>query len=54
MPRTHGYAPMGERCVGKHDRHVKGRIHGIGALLDAGLLTVCLFNGSINADVFLA
>ena len=21
MPRTHGYAPVGERCVGKHDGH---------------------------------
>ena len=25
MPRTHGYAAVGERCFGKHDWHAKGR-----------------------------
>jgi transposase len=54
MPRTHGYAPVGERCFGKHDWHAKGRTNVIGALLGAYLLTVCLFSGSVNADVFLA
>ena len=54
MPRTHGYAPVGERCFGKHDWHAKGRTNVIGALLGTYLLTVCLFSGSVNADVFLA
>ena len=54
MPRTHGYAPVGKRCFGKHDWHAKGRTHVIGALLKSCLLTVCLFTGSINTDVFLA
>jgi transposase len=54
MPRTHGYAPIGERCFGKHDWHAKGRTNVIGALLGACLLTACLFSGSINANVFFA
>lgn len=54
MPRTHGYAPIGSRCVGKHDWQAKGRTNVIGALLGSCLLSVCLFNGSINSDVFLA
>ena len=33
MPRTHGYAPVGERCVGKHDGHRQRRTNVIGALL---------------------
>jgi hypothetical protein len=54
MPRTHGYAPIGERCFGKHDWHAKGRTNVIGALLATTLLTVTLFTGTINADVFFA
>jgi transposase len=54
MPRTHGYAPIGKRCMGKHDWHAKGRTNVIGALLSSCLLTATLFAGSINADVFFA
>ncbi len=54
MPRTHGYAPVGERCFGKHDWHAKGRTNVIGALLAGCLLTACLFSGPVNADVFVA
>jgi transposase len=52
--RTHGYAPVGERCVGKHDGHAKGRTNVIGALLASCLLTTTLFTGTITADVFFA
>ncbi len=52
MPRRHGYAPVGERCGGKQDWHARGRTNVIGALLGAGLLTVSLFQGPVNADVF--
>lgn len=52
MPRTHGYAPVGERCFGQHDWNAKGRINVIGALLNNELLTVTLVDGSIDADVF--
>jgi transposase len=52
MPRTHGYAPVGERCFGEHDWGAKGRTNVIGALLAGCLLTVSLFSGSVNADVF--
>ena len=54
MPRPRGYSQKGERCYGTHDWHAKGRINAIGALLGALLLTVSLFTGSINSDVFYA
>lgn len=54
MPRTHGYARIGKRCFGKHDWHAKGRTNVIGALLGMNFLTVTLFTGTINADVFFA
>ena len=53
-PRTHGYSPRGERCYGVHDWHAKGRINAIGAILGFVFLTVTLFEGSINSDVFYA
>lgn len=54
MPRTHGYAPIGKRCIGTHDWYAKGRTNVIGALLASCLITATLFTGSINADVFFA
>jgi transposase len=54
MPRQYGYAPVGQRCAGKQNGHAKGRTHVIGALLGSHLLTIGLFKGSINADVFSA
>jgi len=54
LPRTHGYAPIGKRCVGKHDWQSNGRTNVIGALLSSCLLTAALFTGSVNADVFFA
>jgi transposase len=52
MPRTHGYAKTGERCVGIQDWQSKGRINAIGAILGFVFLTVCLFETTINADIF--
>jgi len=52
MPRTHGYAPKGERCYGTHDWGAKGRTNAIGALLGAVLLTISLFECNVNTDVF--
>lgn len=52
MPRRHGYAPVGERCGGRQDWQARERTNVIGALLGAGLLTVSLFQGAVNADVF--
>lgn len=54
MPRTYGYALKGLRCFGKHDWHAKGRTNVIGALVSHHLLTVSLFSGSINANIFFA
>ena len=51
-PRTHGYAPIGQRCHGTHDWHAKGRINAMGALIGKLLVTVGLFEVNINADVF--
>lgn len=52
MPRTHGYAPKGNRCYGVRDWHARGRTNVIGALLGAALITTCLFDTMINADIF--
>ena len=54
MPRTHGYAAKGVRCIGIQDWQAKGRTNAIGALLGKALLTVALFTFNINADVFTA
>ena len=52
MPRTHGYAIKGQRCYGTHDWGAKGRTNAIGALLSGIILTVSLFNTTINTEVF--
>ncbi|XOF35395.1 MAG: IS630 family transposase [Candidatus Electrothrix sp. YB6] len=54
MPRTCGYAPVGERCSGIHNWREKGRINAVGALSGKNLLTVTLFDGTVNSDVFYA
>ena len=54
MPRTHGYAVKGARCIGTQDWQAKGRTNAIGALLGKTLLSVALFAVNINADVFTA
>ena len=52
MPRTHGYAPKGERCHGSHDWQARGRINVIGALLAGVLLSVGLTEANVDADIF--
>lgn len=52
MPRTHGYSLKGERCYGRHDWHAKCLSNVIGALLEQVLLSSCLFNCTIDSDVF--
>ena len=54
MPRTYGYSVKGKRCYGTQDWHAKGRTNAIGAMTDFMLLTVALFEGNINGDVFYA
>ena len=52
MPRTHGYALKGQRCYGVQDWGARGRTNVIGALLGSCLLTVTLFQGTINTAIF--
>ena len=54
MPRTHGYAPKGQRCFGRQDWHAKGRVNVIGAIIGKLFLTVSLFEANIDADTFYA
>ena len=54
MPRTHGYAPRGQRCFGVRDWQAKGRTNVLGACLDHQLLTTCLDNTSVDSEVFYA
>ncbi|WP_278043704.1 transposase [Legionella cherrii] len=52
MPRTHGYSLKGARCYGQRAWGEQGRINVIGALLDNRLITVSLFEGTINTATF--
>jgi transposase len=52
MPRSHGYARCGQRCFGKRDWGAKRRTNVIGALVGKLLLTVCLFESTINTLIF--
>jgi len=52
MLRRRGYSSKGKRCFGTHDWGAKGRTNVIGALLDGVLLTVSLFQTTINKSVF--
>jgi len=52
MPRTHGYALKGKQCFDTHDWGAKGRTNVIGALLGKTLLTLALFETSINTSIF--
>ncbi len=52
MPRTHGYSLRGERCYGIQDWGARGRTNVIGALLGGVLLTISLFQMTINTSVF--
>ena len=52
MPRTHGYSVKGKRCYGKHNWGARGRTNVIGALQGNTLLTLSLFDGTINGDIF--
>ena len=51
-PRTHGYSQKGHWCHGTCDWNKKGRINAIGALYNGDLITVGLFECSIDSDVF--
>ena len=52
MPRTHGYAPKGERCYGIQDWGARGRINVIGAIIGRVLFAVGLFYCSVDSEVF--
>lgn len=52
MPRTHGYAPKGERCYGIQDWGARGRVNVIGAIIGSVLFAVGLFYCSVDSDVF--
>lgn len=54
MPRTHGYAAVGQRCYGVCDWHARGRTNAIGALIGKALLSIGLFKTNITADIFTA
>lgn len=53
-PRNRGYSQKGSRCYGIKDWHCKGRVNAIGAIRNFKFLSICLFDGNINSDVFYA
>ena len=52
MPRSHGYAPRGQRCIGSRDWHAKGRANVIAGLLAGAMLSVGLSKANVDADIF--
>lgn len=52
MPRTHGYSIVNQRCFGSHAWQSRGQTNVIGALLLGTLITVSLFQGTVNSEVF--
>ena len=52
MPRTHGYSIKGQRCYGSHNWGVRSRTNVIGAMIGKDLLTISLFEGTINSETF--
>jgi hypothetical protein len=50
----YGYALRGQRCYGKHDWGAKGRTNVIGALLGGVLLTISMFESTINTEIYTA
>jgi transposase len=52
MPRTHAYAPVGQRANGLVDWGAKGRTNAIGACVNGQLITATEFNCTIDTEVF--
>ena len=51
-PRDRGYSLKGQRCYGIKNWHCRGSVNAIGAIMDFKVLTVCLFQTNINAEIF--
>lgn len=51
MPRIKGYSLCGQRYYGKQNWNDKGRTNVIGALLGKSLLTLSMFNHTINTEI---
>ena len=54
MPRRHGYSKKGTPCHGTQNWQAKGRVNAMGALMGMTFLTVVLFDGCLNWEVFYA
>jgi hypothetical protein len=52
MPRTHAYAPVGQRAHGLVNWGEKGRTNAIGACVNGKLVAASVFETTINTDVF--
>tara|TARA_B100000475_G_C14949350_1_gene295016 strand:+ start:419 stop:904 length:486 start_codon:yes stop_codon:yes gene_type:complete len=52
MPRTHGYAKIGNRCYGTHNWNARGRENVIGALVNNSFTACGIVNGNIDSNTF--
>jgi hypothetical protein len=52
--RTHAYSLKGQRAYCLYNWGKKQRTNAIGASINGQLITACLFDCSINADIFYA
>ena len=53
MPRTHGYARVGDRCYGTHKWNLRRRENVIGALINNSLTACGIVNGNVDSDTFI-
>ena len=54
MPRKHGYSKKGTPCYRTQNWQAKGEVNAMGALMGMTFLTVALFDGCLNWEVFYA
>ena len=52
IPRTHGYAKVGNRCYGTHNWNARGKENMIGALVNNSLTACGIVNGNVDYDTF--
>ena len=52
MPRTYGYAKVGDRCYDTHNWKSRRRENVIGALINNSLTACGIVNGNVDSDIF--
>ena len=51
VPRTYGYAKVGDRCYNTHHWNARGRGNVISALINNSLTTCGIVNGNVDSAI---